>query len=341
MEARPARRDDARACASISSAPAAPPPSPPTARVALRAEVTDKIRSIPRASVSPTSRPRSSCPCPASPWAASGAGCRPRCSRARGSRWICPTPPPRASTLFDNVFLNMSDTSSAVSAPGRAPTIARAAQPGIGLRARGLRSPPADARGWAASSRTPSRDRPGAMDKRTFPSAFDRTHVLNARRGLRPRPGLARRGALHLLHRRLRRSPGRTWRWRRATERAARERNPAFYRLDLRVEKRWTLQKARWISVRGRDDQHHAAQGDRQRRRDRAGRHPQPRRRRRVLMNARVLDLHRSGRRGGAAPGGVSARRHPASARGDSLHGRAERRGHRGGDDGRRVAYRL
>ena len=25
-------------------------------------------------------------------------------------------------------------------------------------------------------------------------------------------------------------------------------RDPAFYRLDLRVEKRWTLQKARWIS---------------------------------------------------------------------------------------------
>jgi hypothetical protein len=29
----------------------------------------------------------------------------------------------------------------------------------------------------------------------------------------------------------------------------ANERDPAFYRLDLRVEKRWTLQNARWISV--------------------------------------------------------------------------------------------
>src|SRR5262249_39230314 len=79
-----------------------------------------------------------------------------------------------------------------------------------------------------------------------FPSAFDRTHVLNTAaaydfgRGIRAGArftfytGAPVIGAQNALL---------------PTDRTNPTRDPVFYRIDLRLEKRWTLKKSRWLAV--------------------------------------------------------------------------------------------
>jgi hypothetical protein len=80
----------------------------------------------------------------------------------------------------------------------------------------------------------------------TLPSAFDRTHVLNVAAAVDLGRGW-RAGARFTFYTGAPTPAGQA-----ATATGIPNgepaRDPAFYRLDLRLEKRWTLQKSRWIS---------------------------------------------------------------------------------------------
>jgi hypothetical protein len=86
-----------------------------------------------------------------------------------------------------------------------------------------------------------------SQDKLTFPSAFDRTHVLNVAAAFDLGRGW-RAGTRFTFYTGAPTLTGQAVAVATGNESAATERNPAFYRLDLRLEKRWALKKTRWIS---------------------------------------------------------------------------------------------
>jgi hypothetical protein len=141
-------------------------------------------------------------------------------------------------TLFDDVFLNMSDTLSTQTTTTLPPDV-RSLGSAQGMEVYVRRRLTRRLGGFVSYTLSRSTRKEGAA---TFPSAFDRTHVLNTalaydlglgfRAGARftfytGAPTLAAQG-IHLS------SP---------------QRDPSFYRIDLRVEKRWPLGASRWLSI--------------------------------------------------------------------------------------------
>lgn len=146
-------------------------------------------------------------------------------------------------SVFDNVFLNMSDTLS-VQRPGQA-----------------FESDPRSlgySRGLEVYARTRFTQKLGGfvsytlsesirkIGESTFPSAFDRRHVLNAALGY-TLPLKIRAGARVTFYTGAPDVSGPTATA--PTDPLNPPRNPSFFRLDLRLEKKWEYRNQRWLSL--------------------------------------------------------------------------------------------
>lgn len=146
-------------------------------------------------------------------------------------------------TGFDNVFLNMSDTLS-VQRPGDAlESDPRSLGYSRGLEVYVRRRFTSKLGGFVSYTLSESVRKLGSN---TFPSAFDRRHVLNAALGY-TFPKNIRAGARVTFYTGAPNLSGPT-----ATVPTDPEnppRNPSFLRLDLRLEKRWEYRNQRWFSL--------------------------------------------------------------------------------------------
>jgi TonB family protein len=211
-------------------------------RGALRVDVTDKIRLVHAVGLA-HQPPSFIVPLPGLALGSLRRGLQTSLQSSAGIELDLPDATTASVSLFDNVFLNMSDIFQLPA--GNSATIfePRSLGSAYGLEVYVRRRMTRRLGGFV--SYTLSRSTRSNF-RWTFPSAFDRTHVLNVAaafdlgRGWRAgarftfytgAPTPAGRGAVVT-----------------GIPSTEPERDPAFYRLDLRVEKRWTLQKARWIS---------------------------------------------------------------------------------------------
>lgn len=146
-------------------------------------------------------------------------------------------------TGFDNVFLNMSDTLSV-----QRPNDALEGDPRSLGYSRGLevyvrRRFTSKLGGFISYTLSESVRKLGSN---TFPSAFDRRHVLNAALGY-SFPKNIRAGARVTFYTGAPNVAGPNLVI--PTDPENPPRNPAFVRLDLRLEKRWEFRDQRWLSV--------------------------------------------------------------------------------------------
>lgn len=218
-------------------------------RVALRVEVTDHVRLL--HAVGLVHQPPSFLlPLPAVALASLKEGLQTSLQSSAGIEVDLPDATTASITFFDNVFLNMTDALSTLSADGADPTdvvrTPRSLGSGYGMEVYLRRRLTRDVGGFVSYTLSRSARTAGKV---TFPSAFDRTHVLNAAvagnlgRGFRIGTRLTIYTGIPLLEERgLTGGPGP-----RNTSKASRD--PPTHRLDARLEKRWTFRASRWISV--------------------------------------------------------------------------------------------
>jgi outer membrane receptor protein involved in Fe transport len=146
-------------------------------------------------------------------------------------------------SLFDNVFLNMSDTLS-VQRPGAAlESDPRSLGYSRGLELYVRRRFTAKLGGFLSYTLSESIRSLGSS---TFPSAFDRRHVLNAALGY-DLPKKIRAGARVTFYTGAPNVSGPNVAVPTDPENPAR--NPSFFRLDLRLEKRFEFKNSRWLSI--------------------------------------------------------------------------------------------
>lgn len=146
-------------------------------------------------------------------------------------------------SAFDNVFLNMSDTLS-VQRPGAAlESDPRSLGYSRGLEVYVRRRFTAKLGGFVSYTLSESIRSLGSV---TFPSAFDRRHVLNAALGY-TLPKNIRAGARITYYTGAPNVSGPNAVIPTDPENPAR--NPSFFRLDLRLEKRFDFRNSRWLSI--------------------------------------------------------------------------------------------
>ena len=211
-------------------------------RVALRADVTDKIHLVHAVGLA-HQPPAFIVPLPGLALGSLRGGLQTSLQSSAGVEIDLPDATTATVSLFDNVFLKMTDVFDLPAGNSATVNELRSLGSAYGLEVYVRRRMTRRLGGFVSYTLSRSTR---TWYKWTFPSAFDRTHVLNV-------------AAAYDL--------GRGWRagarftfYTGAPTPAGREevvtgipsidpvRDPAFYRLDLRLEKRWTLQKARWIS---------------------------------------------------------------------------------------------
>jgi hypothetical protein len=144
-------------------------------------------------------------------------------------------------TFFDGVFLNMSDTLGIESATTADVTTAerRTLGSAYGMELYVHRRLTRRLGGFLSYTLSRSTRKDG---RAVFPSAFDRTHVFNT--ALAYEFGLGfRAGARFTLY------TGAPTLAVLGIHAASPMRDPLFYRIDLRIEKRWTFGPSRWFSI--------------------------------------------------------------------------------------------
>jgi TonB family protein len=211
-------------------------------RLALRAEVTDKIRLVHAIGLA-HQPPSFIVPLPGLALGSLRRGLQSSLQSSAGIEVDLPDATTASVSLFDNVFLNMTDVFQLPQ--GNSATIfePRSLGSARGLEIYVRRRMTRRVGGFVSYTLSRSTRTAGTW---TLPSAFDRTHVLNVAAAVDLGRGW-RAGARFTFY---------TGAPTPAGQSAAVTgvptilplRDPAFYRLDLRLEKRWTLQKSRWIS---------------------------------------------------------------------------------------------
>jgi hypothetical protein len=145
-------------------------------------------------------------------------------------------------TVFDDIFLNMSDTLSVNGTRDATTSEPRTQGYGRGLEVYVRRKLTRRLGGFVSYTFSRSQR---SFNNAYFPSAFDRTHVLNAAAAYDLGRGW-RAGARFTFY-----TGSPVLGFQNAVNIAARQdpaRDPAFYRIDWRVEKRWQLDHAKWVS---------------------------------------------------------------------------------------------
>jgi TonB family protein len=149
-------------------------------------------------------------------------------------------------TAFDNIFLNMSDTLGAAQRGGGDSALAeqRSLGSGKGIELYIKRRLTHRLGGFVAYTLSRSTRSVGTEH---FPSAFDRTHVLNA--ALAYNLGRNwRAGTRLMLYSGAPVQPSSSGGLIAPSRDSTPERDPLFYRIDVRFEKRWNLTKTVWLS---------------------------------------------------------------------------------------------
>ncbi len=211
--------------------------------MALRADITDKIR-LTHAIGLAHQTPSFIVPLPGVAVGTLQGGLQTSVQSSAGIEVDLPDATTASVNVFDNVFLNMSDTLSVVSTRDAATSEPRSLGSAYGLEVYVRRRLTRRLGGFLSYTLSRSTR---TLDKLTFPSALDRTHVLNAALAFDIGRGW-RAGTRFTFYTGAPTIAGQALAAATGDEGAATQRNPAFYRIDLRLEKRWTLQKARWIS---------------------------------------------------------------------------------------------
>ncbi len=212
-------------------------------RVALRAEVTDKVR-LTHAVGLAHQPPSFIVPLPGVALGTLKDGLQTSLQSSAGIEVDLPDATTASVNVFDNVFLDMSDTLGVAGARDADSTAPRSLGSAHGIEVYVRRRLTRRLGGFVSYTLSRSTRSQGKL---TFPSAFDRTHVLNVAAAFDLGRGW-RAGTRFTFYTGAPTLTGQAIAVTTGNESAATERNPAFYRIDLRLEKRWALQKARWIS---------------------------------------------------------------------------------------------
>jgi hypothetical protein len=212
-------------------------------RLALRADVTDRIHLIHALGLA-HQPPSFIVPLPGLALGSLKGGLQTSLQTSAGIELDLPDSTTATVSVFNNVFLRMTDVfqlpagnSATISEP-RSLGSARGLE--VYLRRRLTR------RLGGFVSYTLSRST-RTYSEWSFPSAFDRTHVLNLAAAFDLGRGF-RAGARFTFYTGAP-TPASVGSVVTGNPLHAGERDPSFYRLDLRVEKRWTLRKERWVSL--------------------------------------------------------------------------------------------
>jgi hypothetical protein len=211
-------------------------------RIALRAEVTERIRLVHAVGLA-HQPPSFIVPLPGLALGSLRRGLQSSLQYSAGIELDLPDATTATVSLFDNVFLNMTDVFQLPS--GRNATIyePRSLGSARGLEVYVRRRMTRRLGGFVSYTLSRSTRTYSTV---TLPSAFDRTHVLNVAAAYDLGRGW-RAGARFTFYTGAPTPAGQTAAVT-GTPTILPLRDPAFYRLDLRLEKRWTLQKSRWIS---------------------------------------------------------------------------------------------
>lgn len=214
----------------------------PDGRLSLRADITDKVHLIHAIGVAHQT-PSFVAPLPGFTPGSLQGGLQTSVQSSAGIELDLPDATTATVNVFDNVFLNMSDVLG-VSRPRDAATKEpRSLGSAYGLEVYVRRRLTRRLGGFVSYTLSRSTR---TFERRTFPSAFDRTHVLNAAVAFDIGRGW-RAGARFTVY------TGAPSLIAQATAGSdvtvtVPQRDPAFYRVDFRLEKRWTLSKTRWVS---------------------------------------------------------------------------------------------
>jgi hypothetical protein len=148
-----------------------------------------------------------------------------------------------SATLFQNAFFNMTDAIGATSGQIDINADQRSLGSAVGLELLVRRRLTKALGGFLAYTLSRS---VRSIGRESFPSAYDRTHVVNA--ALAYNLGRAWRAGTRLMFYTggPRSAPANGLL---VPPRSGVVRNPAFYRLDLRLEKRWNIGRRGWLSA--------------------------------------------------------------------------------------------
>lgn len=211
-------------------------------RIALRVDVTDTIRLVHALGLA-HQPPSFIIPLPGLALGSLRRGLQTSLQSSAGIELDLPDATTASVSLFDNVFLNMTDVLALPAGNSATVSEPRSLGSAYGIEVYVRRRMTRRLGGFVSYTLSRSTR---TLYKWTFPSAFDRTHVLNVAAAFDLGRGF-RAGARFTFYTGAPTPAGQA-----AVvsgiPNAEPTRDPTFYRLDLRLEKRWTLQKARWIS---------------------------------------------------------------------------------------------
>jgi TonB family protein len=212
-------------------------------RLALRAAITDKIRLIHALGVA-HQPPSFVIPLPGVAVGSLKGGLQTSVQSSAGIEVDLPDATTASVSLFDNVFLDMTDTLGVASTRSATRAEPRSLGGARGLEVYIRRRLTRRLGGFISYTLSRSTRTQGKL---TFPSAFDRTHVLNLAAAFDIGRGW-RAGTRFTFYTGAPGLPGQLAAVATGDVSTASQRDPAFYRFDFRIEKKWTLQKARWVS---------------------------------------------------------------------------------------------
>jgi TonB family protein len=210
-------------------------------RLSMRVDLTDRIRLLHALGIAHQT-PSFGIPIPGNGVGGLQGGLQTGVQAASGVEVSLPQATTATLTAFDGVFLNMSDTFGVPGARDGGPLLPRSTGHGYGLEFYLRRRMTSRLGGYLSYTLSKSTRALGTIP---FPSTFDRTHVASA--ALAYDLGAHWRAGTRFTF-----YTGAPVSSRNATltdaERANPQRDPPFYRLDLRAERRWNLSGSRWFS---------------------------------------------------------------------------------------------
>ncbi len=212
-------------------------------RLALRSAITDKFRIIQALGLA-NQPPSFIIPLPGVSVGSLQGGLQTSVQSSAGVEMELPGAITASASLFDNVFINMSDTLGVASARSATRSEPRSLGSAYGLEVYIRRRLTSRLGGFISYTISRSNRAEGNL---TFPSSFDRTHVLNLAAAFDIGRGW-RAGARFTFYTGAPSIASQIAGAQTGDRKLLTDRDPAFYRIDLRLEKRWTLQKARWVS---------------------------------------------------------------------------------------------
>jgi hypothetical protein len=213
-------------------------------RIAARFKLTDKLRIVHAYGLA-HQPPSFVVPIPGLTPAGLSGGLQSSWQTSAGIEWDLPDATTATATVFHNAFFNMSDALGVTSSSNTGNALnQRSTGSGVGFELFVHRRLTKHVGGYVSYTLSRSTR---TLDGYTFPSSFDRTHVANG--ALSYDLGRNWRAGTRLVFytgtpKTTATSNGSST----STPSSHPPRNPAFYRIDIRLEKRWSITQRAWVS---------------------------------------------------------------------------------------------